>query len=82
MYINTITISSKGQIVLPKKVRQMLNTNIISLLINDQNQIILTPVHELGGALASYNKDTTLSFEKIREQAWKENVPVKAGNSK
>jgi hypothetical protein len=52
------------------------------LLINDQNQIILTPVHELGGALASYNKDTTLSFEKIREQAWKENVPVKAGNSK
>ncbi len=37
MYVSTITISSKGQIVLPKKVRKILNSNTISLLINDQN---------------------------------------------
>jgi AbrB family looped-hinge helix DNA binding protein len=74
MYISTVKISSKGQIVLPKKVRELLGSNIISLLIDDQNHVLLTPVHELGGSLSSYKKDSTLTLEEIREQAWKENI--------
>jgi len=38
MYVNTLTISPKGQIVLPKKIRNFLNTNIVTLEVNDSNQ--------------------------------------------
>jgi AbrB family looped-hinge helix DNA binding protein len=81
MYVSTVTISSKGQIVLPKKVRNALNTNIISLVINDQNQILITPIHELGGSLSAYSKDIDISFEEVREQAWKDNILSKVTNS-
>lgn len=77
MYVSTVTISSKGQIVLPKKIRNTLNTNIISLIINDQNQVLITPIHELGGSLSSYSKDTDLSFEEVREQSWKNAILAK-----
>ncbi|WPY01051.1 AbrB/MazE/SpoVT family DNA-binding domain-containing protein [Candidatus Trichorickettsia mobilis] len=80
MYVSTVTISSKGQIVLPKKIRNALNTNIISLIINDQNQVLITPVQELGASLASYSKDTDLSFEKIRKQAWKNTILAKTND--
>lgn len=81
MYISTITISSKGQIVLPKKIRKILNSNTISLLVNDQNQILLTPISELGGILSSYNKDTKLSFDEIRKQSWQDSTWIKINNS-
>ncbi|WP_316354183.1 AbrB/MazE/SpoVT family DNA-binding domain-containing protein [Candidatus Trichorickettsia mobilis] len=80
MYVSTVTISSKGQIVLPKKVRNALNTNIISLIINDQNQVLITPIHELGSSLASYSKDTDLSLEEIREKAWKNTILAKTND--
>jgi len=31
-------------------------------------------MHELSGSLSDYNKNTTLSFQEIREQAWQENI--------
>lgn len=70
MYVSTLTITAKGQIVLPKKVRNILNTNIITLTINDQNQVVLSPISELGGVLSCYNKNTDLAFAEIREQSW------------
>ena len=81
MYVSTVTISSKGQIVLPKKIRNTLNTNIISLIINDQNQVLITPIHELGGSLFFYSKDTDLSFEEVREQSWKNAILAKTDDS-
>ncbi|BFD46903.1 MAG: hypothetical protein DMENIID0002_15490 (plasmid) [Rickettsia endosymbiont of Sergentomyia squamirostris] len=80
MYISTIAISHKGQIVLPKKIRKILNSNTISLLVNDQNQILLTPINELGGIFSSYNKDTKLSFDEIREQSWQDSTLIKINN--
>lgn len=77
MYISTVKISSKGQIVLPKKVRRLFSNNIISLLIDDKNQVSLSPVHELGGALSAYNKNTSLTYDEIREKAWQESTKIK-----
>jgi len=76
MYINTLTISSKGQIVLPKKIRAILNSNLISLEVNEYNQVLIHPVHDVGGALSDYKQTTSLSFEKIREQAWNNSMSV------
>ena len=72
MYISTLTISDKGLILLPKKVRDILGTNTVSLTINDQNQVILSPISELGGTLSDYNINTELSFNEIRDQSWQD----------
>ncbi|MCC8400004.1 MULTISPECIES: AbrB/MazE/SpoVT family DNA-binding domain-containing protein [Rickettsieae] len=80
MYINTFTISSKGQIVLPKKVRDILKSNIVTLEVNDNNQLILSPVCDLGGALSIYRKDSEPSFDEIRQQAWLDNTYSKEAN--
>lgn len=74
MYVDTLTISPKGQIILPKKIRNILKTNVISLEVNDNNQVLLSPLRDLSGSLSDYNKNTTLSFQEVREQAWKQNV--------
>jgi hypothetical protein len=66
---------------LPKRIRKILNSNTISLLVNDQNQILLTPINELGGIFSSYNKDTKLSFDEIREQSWQDSTLIKINNS-
>lgn len=77
MYVSTVRISSKGQIVLPKKIRQLFGGNIISLLIDDKNRVLLSPTHELGGSLSAYSKNTSLTFDEIREEAWQKNTRTK-----
>ncbi|ABV79047.1 hypothetical protein A3306_06770 [Rickettsia bellii] len=74
MYINTLTITSKGQIVLPKKARDILNSTVIAVEVNDNHQVILSPVLDVGGVFAKYKKNTEASFEEIRDKAWRENV--------
>ena len=73
MYLTTLSISPKGQIVLPKKVRDLFNTNTIALSVNEFNQLVISPVESIAGSLASFQRDTHLSFEEIREQSWLDN---------
>ena len=54
----------------------MLKSNLISLEVNEYNQILITPVQDIGGALSAYQKSTPLSFEEIRTQAWNDSVSV------
>ena len=82
MYINTLTISSKGQLVLPKKVRDRLKSNLVSVEVNEHNQILITAVHDVGGSLASYQKDTSSSFEEIRNKAWEDSISITEKESK
>ena len=70
MYISTLTISNKGLMLLPKKVRDILGTNTITLSINAQNQIVLSPIIELGGALADYSTKDEIPYDEIRAKSW------------
>jgi bifunctional DNA-binding transcriptional regulator/antitoxin component of YhaV-PrlF toxin-antitoxin module len=76
MYVSTLTISSKGQIILPKKIREMLRSNVVSLEVNEHNQLLIAPVHDLGGSLSAYQKQSDLSFEEIRNQAWNDSLSI------
>jgi len=83
MYMNTLSISRRGQIVLPKKIRDMFKADLISLEINEHDQLLISPIHDLGGALSAYQKETPLTFEAIRTQAWEDSILVakdKAGS--
>ena len=70
MYVSTLNVSSRGQIVLPKKARQLLGTNTVSLMIDEHDQVLIAPVRELGGSLSAYRQATTADFDEIRTAAW------------
>ena len=70
MHMDTLSISSRGQIVLTKKVRDILQSETISLEVNEHGQVPISPICDLGGSLAAYQKETPLTFEAIRTQAW------------
>lgn len=69
MLAHTTKITSKGQITLPKEVRDFLHTDIITFEITDNN-VMIKPINKVSGSLKDYKKD--ISFEKARDSAWNE----------
>ena len=41
---------------------------------NDTQQVILSPIHDLAGALSEYKNTADISFEEIRKQSWEDNT--------
>lgn len=72
------TITSKGQITIPRAARLALNSSTVNIEVQG-NLVILRPVQSLGGSLAAYSRGTG-SFEEIRDDVWKEVADEKAGN--
>lgn len=70
MISKTLSISPRGQITLPKKLRDLFKTNTIVIEIVDDKHAIISPITDVAGAVSNYNKKTNLSFDKIRNDAW------------
>lgn len=67
MLTHTVKITSKGQITLPREVRDFLHTDIITFELMDSS-VLIKPVVTVAGSLKSYDKD--ISFDKARGIAW------------
>ena len=65
----TATITSKGQVTIPKKIRKLIKTNIVEFYI-EKNGIMLKPIKNVGASLVGYSKGNS-NFEDIRKQVWK-----------
>ena len=61
-------ITSKGQVTIPKKIREMLGSNVIRFTIKD-GRIYLEPIRDVGGALRKYAKNG-IPYDKEKEVAW------------
>ncbi|BAI79889.1 conserved hypothetical protein [Deferribacter desulfuricans SSM1] len=61
-------ISSKGQITIPKKIRDLLGTDIIKFKVED-DIIKIEPIEDVAGLLSKYAKKG-VSFEEERQTAW------------
>ncbi|HDD53105.1 MAG: AbrB/MazE/SpoVT family DNA-binding domain-containing protein [Deltaproteobacteria bacterium] len=61
-------ITSKGQVTIPKKMRDMLGSDIVRFRVENE-RIILEPVRDLGGIFKKYGRGD-LPFEREREIAW------------
>jgi len=72
------TITSKGQITIPRAARQALNSSTVDVEVQG-NLVILRPVQSVGGSLAAYSRGTE-PFEEIRDTVWKEVADEKADN--
>ncbi len=61
-------ITSKGQVTIPKKIRDLLGTDVVRFKVVE-GKVILEPVRDLGGIFRKYVKKP-LSYEQEREIAW------------
>ena len=66
----TATITSKGQLTLPKDVRTALGSNTVELKV-DGETVVLIPIRSIAGALGKYAGEK-VPFEKVREKVWEE----------
>jgi len=64
----TAKITKKGQVTVPKKIRDFLSSNIIEFEIID-DKVIIKPVKSVAGSLNKYARKY-VSFEKVREETW------------
>lgn len=64
------TITSKGQITIPRAARQALNSSTVDIEVQG-NLVILRPVRSVAAALAVYSHGTE-NFAEIRERVWQE----------
>ena len=70
------TITSKGQITIPRAARQALKTTTVDIEVKG-NIVILRPVQSVAGALAAYGRGAE-HFEEIRDKVWQEVADEKA----
>jgi len=68
----TATITSKGQITLPRDVRKALGTNTVEFRVEGET-VVLMPVRSIAGALEKYGGEKA-PFKKVREKVWEEVV--------
>lgn len=64
----TVKITSKGQVTLPKTIRDFLDSQFVEFEI-EHDKVLIKPVKSVGGSLAKYAKTYT-PIEEAREQTW------------
>lgn len=75
-----VKITSKGQVTIPKEIREKLKTNAVYFEMKD-DMIIVKPVRDAAGLLREYAKNVkpNASMKKMRDMAWEEAVREKTG---
>ena len=61
-------LSSKGQITLPREVREVLGTDHVRIVC-EQGEVRIEPVNDIAGSLAHYARKP-VPFRTARERAW------------
>ncbi len=65
-----VKISSRGQITLPKAVRELLRSDVVRIVVED-GQVRIEPVEDVAGSLRRYAREY-VPLKEIRESAWRE----------
>lgn len=66
----TATITSKGQLTLPRDVRKALGSNTVEIEVEGE-KVVLRPVRSVAGALSKY-AGKAAPLNEIREKVWEE----------
>jgi AbrB family looped-hinge helix DNA binding protein len=75
----TATITSKGQITIPRLARMALKTQTVEIEIRGE-EVILRPVQSVAGSLSAFAGGEE-SFTEIRDKVWREVANEKAGRA-
>jgi AbrB family looped-hinge helix DNA binding protein len=74
----TVKITKKGQVTIPRKFRERLDSQIVEFDIVG-NDIVMRPVKSVAGSLNSYAKKEAVTFKEERDKAWDEVVRERYG---
>ncbi len=66
----TATITSKGQITLPREARKALGSNTVEIRVEGET-VVLMPIRSVAGALGKY-AGKKMPFEEVREKVWED----------
>lgn len=73
-----VKITSKGQVTIPKEIRDKLKTNTVYFEV-ENDTVMVKPVRDAAGSLSEYAKNVKpgTSIKKIKEMAWEKAVSEK-----
>jgi AbrB family looped-hinge helix DNA binding protein len=74
----TAKITKKGQVTIPQKIREKLNSQVIQFDIVEDD-VVIRPVKSVAGSLSSYAKKGLIPYKQAREKAWEEAVRERYG---
>lgn len=73
------TITSKGQITIPKEIRKFLDSRTVEIDVID-GEVRIRPIKSVAGALAEYaGGRKPVSLHEVREKVWGEVADAKKG---
>lgn len=75
----TATITSRGQLTLPKSIRKLVKCTIVELEPTAAG-ILIRPVESVAGALSAYARKEPEDMAAVREKVWKEVADEKVRN--
>lgn len=68
MSVLTSKITSKGQVTIPRNIRNFLKSNTVEFKVFNGN-IVIVPVQSIGGSLSKYAKKY-VPLKDIKEKVW------------
>ncbi len=73
-------ITSKGQVTIPKEIRKLLKSDVVTFDVVQSN-VVIRPVLDAAGSLSEYAKNvkTGSSFKRLKDKAWEEVIHEKTG---
>ena len=73
-----VKITEKGQVTIPREIRNVLKARLISFSVVD-GVVIVRPLSDVGGSLQAYvqNTPSTGSFRDQKDAAWEEAIREK-----
>ncbi len=80
MAVKVMKVSSKGQVTLPREVRRVLGSDVVTYDVKD-GRVLLLPVKDVGGSLREYAGKSPSPFRRARENAWEEVAREKASRA-
>jgi len=77
---NAFKITSKGQVTLPKNIRNILQSDVVEFEVKN-GEVVIKPVKSVGGALSSYSKPYK-PLKEVKDSVWEEAASEKATKSR
>jgi len=80
MTTSAVKITRKGQVTIPKEIREKLRTNAVYFEV-ENDIVVVKPVRDAAGSLREYagNVKPGVSMKQMREKAWQEAIREKTG---
>jgi len=75
-----VKITRKGQVTIPKKIREKLKANAVYFEVED-DMVMVKPVRDAAGSLREYAKNVKpgVSMKQMKDRAWEVAVREKTG---